>query len=149
MELSEKALALISAALRHIRDAEHLAHVPPPDQSLDQAYHLAGYAPECARKATLSIRWLDKTLGHRFDPKAEDVIGFVLELDAHAHRYQPTNWGTRYPALALWREDSRYERTGTFEEDEVSPLLKEARKAVDLVILGLWADGRIPAEVLE
>ena len=39
---------LVSAALRHARDAEWLAHRSP-----DQAYHLAGYAPECARKATV------------------------------------------------------------------------------------------------
>jgi hypothetical protein len=57
-------LALFSAALRHLRDAEHLADATTPHGSLDQAYHLAGFAPECGRKATIAADWMNKALGH-------------------------------------------------------------------------------------
>ncbi len=42
----------VSAALRHTRDAEHLvAH--GEHASRDQAWHLAGFAHECARKSLI------------------------------------------------------------------------------------------------
>lgn len=37
---------LISAALRHVRDAEQLLTSSP-----DQAWHLADFGPECIRKS--------------------------------------------------------------------------------------------------
>lgn len=143
MRLTQGAIALVSAALRHVRDAEHLADASNPARSLDQAYHLAGYGPECARKATLSIRFLDKAIGHRFGQKVEDVLDFALALDPLAQRYQPMGWAQRYPALRVWREDVRYDRTGTYGPAAVAPLLTQAREAVDSVVLALWADGRL------
>ena len=55
---------LLSAAIRHVRDAELLASTAGPNRSLDQAFHLAGFAPECARKATLPRSTFDKSIGH-------------------------------------------------------------------------------------
>lgn len=45
-------LKLLSAALRHLRDAEHLADASNLHGSLDQAYHLAGFGPDCRYQAT-------------------------------------------------------------------------------------------------
>ncbi|MBI4602123.1 MAG: hypothetical protein HY721_09200 [Planctomycetes bacterium] len=142
MRLQQPALALVSAALRHVRDAETLADPSNPRASLDQAYHLGGYGPECARKATLSIRWLDKAIGHLFG-SSEDPLALATALDLFALRYQPLAWAARFPPLAEWSEQVRYRRTGSFPRATVQTFLESARKAVDEVVLGLWADGRL------
>ena len=62
--MQQRRASFISAALRHTRDAEHLL-ASGPHRSLDQAFHLAGFGPECARKACLSESWADKTIATR------------------------------------------------------------------------------------
>jgi hypothetical protein len=135
---------LVSAALRHVRDATYLGGSPAPHTSLDQAFHLAGFGPECARKATLGRGAFNQTLGHRFDPFGDAVVEFAIDLDPLAHRYGATNWATRWPTLLKWDEQSRYERTGTRTQAEVDALLSDARDAVDSTVVSLWADGRLP-----
>ena len=44
--MNPEQVRLLSAARRHITDAEHLLE-PGLHQSQDQAWHLAGFAPEC------------------------------------------------------------------------------------------------------
>ena len=148
MAVGGAAADLVSAALRHIRDAEHLADLSGPHPSPDQAYHLAGYAPECMRKATLGIRWFDKAIGHRFDDAAERVIDFAVAMEPTALRYNPTDRGNRFPAMARWREDVRYLRTGSIDLEVVRACVVEAREAVDETLFALWADGRIEDRVL-
>lgn len=142
MLLPSECTDLLSAALRHVRDAEHLAS-RGPHRSLDQAFHLAGYGPECARKAALAIRSFDKLLGHLLTTAAEPIVEMALALDPIAHRYRLDAWGVRYPALARWREQARYERTGARDRVEVEELIRAARNAVDDVALALWSDGRL------
>jgi hypothetical protein len=142
-QLSKEALALVSAALRHARDAEHLADTTSPYQSLDQAFHLAGFGPECARKATLSSRWSDKPLGHELGKKGDRVLDFVLGLDPAARRYNPLDWASRYPALHKWDPECRYETTG-HRSAKADATVAEARRAVDEIVSALWADGRLP-----
>jgi len=77
--------ALISAALRLVRDAEHLLE-PGAQQFPDEAYYLAGFGPECARKACLESRSFDKVLGHDFADFAESTLDVACALDPHAHR---------------------------------------------------------------
>ena len=90
--LQPAAFDLVSAALRHARDAEWLASKANPNRSPDQAYHLAGYGPECARKATVRAPWLYRTIGHRFDPASETVLDVAVALDPLALRYEPRSW---------------------------------------------------------
>jgi hypothetical protein len=143
--LSPKALALVSAALRHMRDAEHLADARAAHSSPDQAYHLAGFGPECARKATLTIRWSDKPLGHALDQGATDpVLEIALALDPYAQRYNPLDWSNRYPALARWNPQCRYDQTGKRDARQIEALVREARLVVDELVGALWADGRLP-----
>ena len=144
MFLKENALDLLSAALRHVRDAEHLAAKTHANSSRDQAFHLAGFGPECARKALLAVRWLDKAIGHGFEGLSENVIEVALALDPIAHRYHPTGWGTQYPTLTNWTEQSRYKPTNTYPEAVVCAITADARRAVDFVFGALWLDGRIP-----
>ena len=145
LELSSKQQALVSAALRHVRDAEHLLGAEQTVKSPDQAFHLAGFGPECMRKALLSDRVYDRVLGHRIRPGLEVVLDAILALDPVAHRYFPREWSGRWRALGEWTEESRYERTGTRAEVEVRPLVEDARQVVSQTLAALWADGRLPA----
>lgn len=130
---------LLSAALRHVRDAQYLAGSSP-----DQAFHLAGFGPECARKATLPKATYDKAIGHGVGGTSELALGVALSLDARAHRYGLVGWATRYPALAAWTEMARYDKTG--DHEEVARLLQEAREVVDRIAFARWADGLVPSE---
>src|SRR5713101_3629022 len=106
-----------SAALRHIRDAEHLlaegAHA-----SRDQAWHLAGFAHECARKACIGEGWVPRLLGHDFSGAGERVVEIAIALDPRAGRFPVGRWGVRYPAITPWRAGHRYERTGSSDKDD-------------------------------
>lgn len=139
---------LVSAALRHVRDAEHLV-APGPHTSLDQAYHLAGLGPECARKATLSSEPFRRILGHDLGTRGDALLLYWGALDPDAFRYEPLDVAIRFPALASWRVDCRYERSGTRTEGAALNLVREAREHVDGIVSALWADGRLPAEVFE
>ena len=148
LTLSPKAVDLVSAALRHVRDAEHLL-VAGANASADQAYHLAAFGPECARKAALSLRWLDKEIGHGAAALADDLIELIVAIDPMAHRYDPRSYRARYPELGRWTVDCRYDRTGTCTQARAQALCQEARAAVDATVAALWADGRLPdGEVL-
>ncbi len=126
-----------------MRDAEHLAsagiHV-----SLDQAFHLAGFGPECARKATLSEHTFDRAIGHGVTLASERALQFALAADPAAHRYDLADWAARHPRLCGWTEQARYEATGTRSAGEVRLLLVEARSILDRITFALWADGRVP-----
>jgi hypothetical protein len=141
---------LLSAAIRHIRDAELLASVAAPDRSLDQAYHLAGFGPECARKATLSRSTFDKAIGHGTTEASELSLEWALAHDPRAHRYRIdlAAWAGRYPALAKWNEGARYDRTGRRQAPEVAALLAEARAIVGATVAALWGDGALDARFM-
>ncbi len=143
LTLSDKAVDLASAALRHVRDAEHLLDAGP-DTSVDQAYHLAAFGPQCARKAALSVRWLDKEIGHGAGTLADDLLDLVVAIDPIAHRYEPLAYSTRYHALSKWDVGYRYVRTGAHTRAQAEALCRDAREAVDATVAALWADGRLP-----
>lgn len=128
---------LLSAALRHVRDAEAL--LPP---SPDQAWHLAGFGPECARKACLTERWADRVVGHKLDQAAEAIIETAVALDAHALRYRLEGWSSR-GMLARWTPEARYQRTNTTTPDDAAALCDDARQILLEVVTRLWADGAL------
>lgn len=138
-----------SAALRHIRDAEHLV-ASEEHRSLDQAWHLSGFAHECARKAFLDNGWVPKLLGHDFTQANEEVLDIAIALDPRAGRYPMLAWPTRYASIERWHPNHRYERTGTAEMKvhgrNVAALVEEGRSAVDECLLLLFLDGRLELE---
>lgn len=140
--LTEHALAMLSAALRHVRDAEHLISEHPA-QSPDQAYHLAGFGPECARKATLPHPTYYQAIGHGVAGSSEQALNFALATNPIARRYDVENWSQRYPKLANWRETVRYSMTGTTTIADAQALVLEAREIVDRIAYAMWADGLI------
>lgn len=155
-------LSLMSAALRHLQDAEHLASGcvctsaaqsgPRPTarqhQSLDQAEHLIGFAPECARKACLSLRWLDQVISHDLSTAADELLDFAISVDAYAARYPIRSW-TAGTELANWTPNIRYRPTArkaadvTELERRVAGLQREATTAVDEVLICLYVDGQL------
>jgi hypothetical protein len=143
--MDDRSQDFLSAALRHVRDAEHLA-LAGEGTSLDQSYHLAGFGPECARKATLSKSTYDKAIGHGVGASSEVALRIALALDPGPHRYDLQGWGGRYPALAAWSENARYERSGTRSSTDVEALVREAREIVDRLVIALWMDGVLPRE---
>jgi len=147
LTISAKAAALASAALRHVRDAEHLLACPE-HRSPDQAYHLAGFGPECARKATIVERWLDEAIGHGTTERTDALLAFAASIDPVAHRYEILELHERYPALAEWSVNARYERTNTRSADEAEAVCEKAREIVDAIVVEMWADGRFDREAL-
>lgn len=140
MYLSDAQLDFLSAAIRHRDDAERLLVTSP-----DQSFHLAGFAPECAQKAVLSARWLDRAVGHLGDPSAERAMEFAVSVDPGAAKYRLPLGRPALVALSSWRVDCRYERTGT-RRAQAASAVEEAAKLVDQSATALFMDGRLPAE---
>jgi hypothetical protein len=147
-QLEKKAINLLSAALRHVRDADFLMQPDAASSgasfSSDQAMHLAGYGPECARKATIMLRWFDQALGHEMGENVEELLNFAIALDPIAQRYRILNWQHLYPTLTKWHPRCRYVKTGHYSRDSVQQVVEQAMKAVDRIVIALWADGCIP-----
>lgn len=143
--LSTSRVALASAALRHVEDAARLVTSSPV-----QAYHLAGYGPECARKAALTFSSeseaaaLDKAVGHGFRKDAETALALVCTLDPLAIRYALRDWKTRMPVLTEWNEQVRYTKSDHIGEARARTMVGVAQRLVEDVITALWADGRLP-----
>lgn len=141
MPLTSRQLDLLSAAARHVEDAEHLLHDAPA--SPDQAWHLAGFCPECARKACFEDAILDQALGHDLGPDGDRLLDWWIPLDPGAWRYRLDGWSQQEPRLAEWRPDHRYDRTGTRRGVPVEELTASARRLLDGVVADLWTDGRL------
>lgn len=129
---------LLSAALRHVRDAKNLLSGSP-----DQAWHLAGFGPECARKACLHVSpWSHRLLGHELGSGADEILEWVMDLDPQAHRHSLDPWASS-PILMSWKPDHRYEATGTCRRQgrDVNDLVATAAEVVDRLHWEMWADG--------
>jgi len=103
----------------------------------DQADHLVGFAPECARKAGLENRW-HKLLGHVL------VAGTVLDV---VEALEPMASCVRIPERALkaldgWEPQCRYQSTGTANETAVRDRLAAADLATTNALAAAWVVGR-------
>lgn len=147
--MTAKGPDFVSAALRHIRDAEHILE-PGTHSSPDQAWHLAGFAHECARKAFISESWIPKLLGHDFDSAGERIAEIAIALDPRAGRFPVRDWAKRYPAIASWRAEHRYEATGSSRAlgRKVEDLVAQGREAVDACLVALFLEGSLSVESL-
>ncbi len=140
--LTPRQLAFLSAALRHVADAEHLL-AQGAHQSQDQAWHLAGFGPECAKKACVDDGMLDRVLGHDLGMDAEPMLEWGLALDPRASRYGLVGWPKRRPILESWTPNHRYDATGAHTGTRVAELVALAREVVGRIQADLWADGRL------
>lgn len=133
-----------SAALRHLTDAAHLLsnalHL-----SADQTYHLAGFGPECARKACVGSRAWGKVLGHDLGDASDQALEWMIALDPMLSRDRLTGWTIEEPALGEWAPEVRYLPTGTFDDQRSRQLLQACERLTSRTLAGLWADGRLGA----
>jgi hypothetical protein len=137
-------VAFVSAALRHVTDAQGLVSASPV-----QAFHLAGYGPECVRKAALTydpsaMKELDKAIGHGFRKDVESTLALVIPLDPLAVRYELPGWKTRFSVLTTWSEEVRYQASDHLGRGSAQKLVDVATELVTEVTTALWADGRLP-----
>ncbi|MCB9653993.1 MAG: hypothetical protein H6729_07700 [Deltaproteobacteria bacterium] len=135
---------LASAARRHIRDARTLLRrsaISGLAPSPDQAWHLAGFGPECARKAALPERDWDRILGHNLGPASDEIIGWLECLLPICARY--TLRLGKDPKIPRWSPEHRYEHTGSRTEIQAEDLVEEAERITDNLLLDLWLDGRL------
>ena len=137
--LSPRQLSLLSASMRHVRDSAALL-ADTPNRSVDQAWHLIGFGPECVRKACLSEDWADKALGHELGDRAARLLDFAIALDPTAWRLGLVQTGPVAP-LASWAPAVRYDRTGTASEAATREAAAAARDVVDSTIVTLWSSG--------
>lgn len=135
-EMSSEKQGYLSAALRHCRDAEVLLTTSP-----DQSWHLAGFGPECMRKACLEGNLFDKAIGHGWDERTEGLLDFAVSVSPQAWRYRLEGWGSR-GRLQEWNPQHRYDKTGTHSAD-ADALVTECADLVDRVHQELWMDGAI------
>jgi hypothetical protein len=139
----------MSAALRHVRDAEHLL-ASGPHRSIEQALHLAGYGPECARKACIDEAIADKALGHEFHGAGDPTVGFLLAVDPAASRYGIEDHASSLPLREThWNVQCRYMATGSASLPNVTVVVAEARAFVDRCVAELWCDGVLPRRSLQ
>lgn len=133
---------MTSAALRHLRDAQTLSGGPQP--SPDQAWHLIGFAPECALKAGLSAEWQGRAIGHA-GTLAEPLSGWLLDLDPSARR----RLGSSYAADVIpgWTPQHRYKETGWLATTsfDLAGAIRDAEEIVIQRIATLWTAGDLPA----
>jgi hypothetical protein len=142
--------ALISAALRHVRDAEHLL-VPGLHRSVEQALHLAGFGPECIRKGCVDETIADQALGHDIVDATDSVVDVLLALDPAASRYGIDEAASRLSQRARhWSPGCRYMATVAPEPlaGSVALVVHEARAFVDELVLEIWSDGGLAARAL-
>lgn len=132
MTTNDRVESLCSAALRHVRDARSL--LMEPGASPDQAWHLAGFGPECARKACVEDSAVHKIIGH--DVHDTELISWAMDLDPRLPRPAPAPAPT-----GAWRPEHRYECTGTRKLAAVSTLVDLCEADTVFLVSQLWCTG--------
>lgn len=125
-------LALLSASLRHQVDAEALLTSSP-----DQAWHLAGFATECIRKAALSVQAFRKALGHEQSGDFDKLFDLVAALDPAALRFHLTGWAAPGTRLSEWDERHRYDGKGA-HASKAAMLVDETQRHHRRTLFELW-----------
>jgi len=124
---------------------------PGPHRSVEQALHLAGFGPECARKGCVDDAITDHAAGHNINDATDAVVEVLLALDPAASRYGIDEHAARLPYRATdWRPDCRYMATHAPElyAKRVESVVREARRFVDDCVIDIWSDGVMSADAL-
>jgi hypothetical protein len=148
--MADTQVGALQSAFRHVADARFLL----TEGRFHQAYHLAGFGPECARKAVPGLLKFAKAIGHDVAP--DDLLRTLFAaLENDGHRYdwdQLIDWRSSYPTLAEWTPIVRY--TGNKEAPAGEPatatqLVDEAEEVTFKVLASLYADGAFPEGVFQ
>ncbi|MFO0553023.1 MAG: hypothetical protein U0271_31845 [Polyangiaceae bacterium] len=130
--MQQDQLDLLSAALRHQEDAEHLLA-----SSKDQSWHLAGFATECVRKAVLTNDQLRKSLAHEQGMHFDALFEIVVSLDPRALQLRVSGWADSPTQLSMWSESHRYDPTGR-HVGKAAALVGETGTHFDRTLTQLW-----------
>lgn len=122
---------LLSAALRHQREAAELIKQIPPLAPPQQRSHAVSFGPACARAAVISAGEMVKLLGTELGERGVDL---ALALDPVAHRH-----AMQRPLAKL---------SGR-EEETPEQALTAAREEVDEIALDLVSSGDLGTEAPE
>jgi hypothetical protein len=114
---------LLSAALRHQREAAELIRQIPPSAPLQQRSHVVSFGPACARGAQVSAGDMVKLLGTELGERGVDL---ALALDPVAHRHAAQRPSAQISAT----EGATLEQALAVAQDEVDEI------ALDLVSSG-------------
>ena len=133
-DMPPEALDMLSAAFRHLECAQNLLATSP-----DEAWYLAGYVPECTRKAVISSGEFLKIIGH--DPGSR-ILNFVIAGDVEAHRAGVDQWSMS-ESWGKWSPEHRYDRTSEARKVTAATLVAEAENRLWNVVVSAWTDGRI------
>jgi hypothetical protein len=137
----ETAQGFASAALRHVRDARFLLDGCEDYSSPDQAWHLAGFGPECIRKACLASRDWDKVLGHDLGAESDAVLRLLIGIEPGVTRYRIESIVNASMSLSEWEPGCRYKKSGSHDEALAKTLTEECEAFVHRVACELWMDG--------
>jgi hypothetical protein len=141
--MSKEQIGFVHAARRHVRDARALLATSPL-----QSYHLAGFGPECARKALPGLDAYAKKLGHKVDVDIF-LTNLFTALDPFLHRYPVVGWSTRFPKYSQWQPEVRYQADTDPRTQDAAALVSEAEEAVCDVLFALYADGSAPEDAFQ
>jgi hypothetical protein len=130
--LAEDQRVLLSASVRHQSDAEFLLESSP-----DQSWHLAGYATECIRKASLTKEAYRKALGHEQGRDFDALFELVSALDPGALRLRVSGWADEGTRLHEWDEQHRYDARGA-HAGQAKELVHETALHHDRTLTALW-----------
>ena len=148
--------SLLSAALRHADDARVL-HSSGARQSEDQAWHLAGFAVEIARKSALALGPagdVGTIMGHDLGEVGDVFIEAICAQEPIATRYRLTDLDRR---LAQWSPNHRYDGTGAHTDGRhtllgymtVNELVALGEETAHGALMAMWLDNVIdPTRVL-
>lgn len=132
---------MIDAALRHLRGAR--AALASGDY--EQAAHLVGFAPECARKAAIAEPDLWKKLGHDFS--AHPFLNALSALRPEGLRLRVDRLDSEFPVLRAWDPQIRYLKDGQISKYEAEDLERAAAEATARLVFAMTLEGR--RDVLE
>jgi hypothetical protein len=111
--------------------------------------YLAGYGPECIRKAALmrlpreDEDQRNRAIGHRFGKPEELAFKLFCDGDMLASRYGLTGWKQQASALGDWKEDLRYSRSDSVTLRQATRLVEASEMLTLRTLTDLWADGRL------
>lgn len=128
---------MIDAGLRHLGTATRcLEHA-----DWEQVAHLAGFGPECLRKAAmLAPPAVNREFGHKLG--MHEMLDALSALRPHGLRLRADRLQTTWPALEDWDPQARYAADGTVSADQAKELHTDAAAAVRGLLFAMVLDER-------
>lgn len=114
-----------------------------PYHSFDQVWHLAGFGPECARKARFPEAQWRKLLGHELGHVSDAILDWIEAIATEAARADLRRLVDGHLELARWKPDHRYQKSGTTTQAQARKIYDQAEQVTDRLLASLWVDGHI------